>query len=100
MSARDFSTDPRVFRMYVLDWVIIVGFLTLTWGALLFVLRQALPLASDPAVKQFLQIAATSAGIASTAALVTVLIHLKKHRRTLYAEELSHLSPARKKEEP
>jgi hypothetical protein len=94
MTTRDFSGDPRISRMYLLDCVIIIVSLAATWAALLFVLREALSLAVDPAVKRTILVAAAAAGVASTAALVAVLVHLKGNRRALYSEDLVHLDAA------
>ena len=80
--------------MYLLDCVIIVVSLAMTWATLLFVLREALSLATDPVVKRTIQGAAGAAGIAATAALVAVLVHLKRNRQSLYSEDLAHLAAA------
>jgi hypothetical protein len=90
MTRPDFSNDPRIPRMYFLDSFIIVVSLVVTWVTLLFVLREAIPLAADPVVKQIMVVAAAAAGIASTAALVAVLVHLRGHRQALYSEDLAH----------
>jgi len=82
--------------MYLLDCATILGFLVLTWSVLVFVLREASNLSSSVVVKIIMEVSAGLAGVFATAALVAVLVHLKKNRESLYREDLSHLTHSKK----
>jgi hypothetical protein len=83
--------EKRVVRMYLVDCATIMVSMVLTWAVMALVLRTVLGLTSDLAVRATIEIAAATAAVFATSALIAVLVHLRRNRETLYAEDVAHL---------
>ena len=78
--------------MYGRDVGTIVIVMAATWAVLALVLHECLPLADSQRVKLILDLSAAAVGVAATAALIALLVHLRRNRGTLYREDLDHLT--------
>lgn len=87
--------DKRIIRMYQFDRFIVLMFVVLMWLTLTFVFFQVANLSSDNAVRVLAFISGAAAGAFGTAALVAVLVHLKKNFEVLYTEDIFYLDMAK-----
>jgi len=85
-------TARRIARMYCSDVGTIVFAMVATWVVLALVLHECLPLADSRRVKLILVTSALAVCIAAMAALIALLLHLRRNRGTLYREDLAHLA--------
>ncbi len=79
----------RAAGAYAVDCVVIWTALLLMWLVLGLVLLQTFPLTPERGIRTLLVCAAALAGIFCTSALVSLLLHLRRHHGTLYAEGIA-----------
>jgi len=80
--------EEKIKKMYYGDCVLIFVFILFLWLVLVCVMSAAAKLAPDHAVRVVALLTGAVAGVSATWALIAVLVHLKKNRLQLYAEDL------------
>ena len=69
---------------------VVLAFLVLTWCVLIFTVYKIIALASTVAIKAVIVISAGSVIVFATAALIAVMLHLRKRKESIYREDIAH----------
>ena len=84
------ADKAQIGRLYRRDTMLVCLSLILAWVVLGFVFGGVAGLAPDPVVEDMALAAGLTTGLFITAALIAVVIHLRKNRQVLYLTELVH----------
>ncbi len=80
--------ENKIKKLYLQDCIIVLIFMIVLWSILVYVLSKVVLIAPGTTVKMFVIFIGIMAGTFATAAMVAVLVHLKKNQKQLYTEEI------------
>ena len=89
-------SEEKVRRMYATDRAVIVLSIIVMFCSLGFVLATILPQSPEGATRSVLIGASAAVLVLATFALLRVLSHLKKHRDSLYPEDIQEMEKNRR----
>jgi len=74
-------------NLHLIDTAVILGSLLLFFMVLVFTVHNVIPLSDDWRVRAVVISSAVLAGVFAAAALIALVLHLRRHRDSLYRED-------------